>query len=210
MSLTGYLLLAMSSLFVIVNPIAAVPAFIAMTPRDSTRSRLRMARLACMVAAGVLMLFVASGGWLFRLLGITLPAFQVAGSLLLLMIALDMLHAKRSAAQETPEETEAGASKEDIAITPLGVPMLAGPGAISTSLILLNQAQGWTQKIALIVAIVVVALVSYGILRISVQGARWLNPLAVKLLTRLMGLLLAAVAVQFAINGLEQTALFTK
>jgi multiple antibiotic resistance protein len=210
MNLTGYLLLALSSLFVIVNPIAAVPAFIAMTPRDNVQSRLRMARLACMVAAGVLMLFVFSGGWLFRLLGITLPAFQVAGSLLLLMIALDMLHAKRSAAQETPEETEAGASKEDIAITPLGVPMLAGPGAISTSLILLNQAQGWEQKLALIVAIGVVALVSYGILRISVQGARWLNPLALKLLTRLMGLLLAAVAVQFAFNGLEQTALFKK
>ena len=210
MSFTGYLLLAMSSLFVIVNPIAAVPAFIAMTPRDSVRSRLRMARLACMVAAGVLMLFVSSGGWLFNLLGITLPAFQVAGSLLLLMIALDMLHAKRSAAQETPEETQAGASKEDIAITPLGVPMLAGPGAISTSLILLNQAQGWAQKIALIVSIVVVALVSYGILRLSVQGARWLSPLAVKLLTRLMGLLLAAVAVQFAINGLEQTSLFKR
>jgi MarC family membrane protein len=210
MSLTGYLLLAMSSLFVIVNPIAAVPAFIAMTSRDSVGSRLRMARLACLVAAGVLTLFVSSGGWLFRLLGITLPAFQVAGSLLLLMIALDMLHAKRSAAQETPEETEAGASKEDVAITPLGVPMLAGPGAISTSLILLNQAQGWAQKIALIVAIGVVALASYGILRISVQGARWLSPLALKLLTRLMGLLLAAVAVQFAINGLEQTALFKK
>jgi multiple antibiotic resistance protein len=210
MNLTGYLLLALSSLFVIVNPIAAVPAFIAMTPRDSARSRLRMARLACMVAAGVLMLFVSSGGWLFRLLGITLPAFQVAGSLLLLMIALDMLHAKRSAAQETPEETEAGASKEDIAITPLGVPMLAGPGAISTSLILLHQAQGLAQKVALIVSIGVVALVSYGILRISVHGARWLNPLALKLLTRLMGLLLAAVAVQFAINGLEQTPLFNK
>jgi multiple antibiotic resistance protein len=210
MSLTGYLLLAMSSLFVIVNPIAAVPAFIAMTPRDSVKSRLRMARLACMVAAGVLLLFVSSGGWLFRLLGITLPAFQVAGSLLLLMIALDMLHAKRSAAQETPEETEAGASKEDITITPLGVPMLAGPGAISTSLILLNQAQGWPQKIALFVSVGVVALVSYGILRISVQGAGWLNPLALKLLTRLMGLLLAAVAVQFAINGLEQTPLFKR
>ena len=122
MSLTGYLLLAMSSLFVIVNPIAAVPAFIAMTSRDSVRARLRMARLACLVAAGVLMLFVSSGSWLFRLLGITLPAFQVAGSLLLLRIALDMLHAKRSAAQETPEETEAGASKEDIAITPWAFP----------------------------------------------------------------------------------------
>ena len=210
MSLSGYFFLALSSLFVIVDPIAAVPAFIAMTPRDGMRSRLRMARLACMVAAGVLMLFVLSGKWLFSLLGITLPAFQVAGSLLLLSIALDMLHAKRSAAQETPEETEAGASKDDIAITPLGVPMLAGPGAISTSLILMNQAHTWAQKVALFVSIGLVGLASYLVLRISAQGARWLSPLALKLLTRLMGLLLAAIAVQFAINGLEQTGLFRR
>ncbi len=210
MNLSAYFLLALSSLFVIVNPIAAVPAFITMTPRDSVGSRLRMARLACIVAAGVLTLFVLSGKWIFSLLGITLPAFQVAGSLLLLSIALDMLHAKRSAAQETREETEAGTSKDDIAITPLGVPMLAGPGAISTSLILMNQAQNWAQKIALFISIAIVALASYVILRISAHGARWLSPLALKLLTRLMGLLLAAIAVQFALNGLEQTALFKK
>jgi multiple antibiotic resistance protein len=87
-----------------------------------------MARLACLVVTGVLILFALSGQWIFRLLGITLPAFQIAGSVLLLRIALDMLYAKRSAAQETREETEAGATKDDIAITPLGVPMLAGPG----------------------------------------------------------------------------------
>jgi len=151
-----------------------------------------------------------TGRWIFTLLGVTLPAFQVAGSLLLLSIAFDMLHAKRSAVQETREETEAGVSKDDIAITPLGVPMLAGPGAISTSLILMNQAQNLAQKLALLVSIAVVTGVSYGILRLSAQGARWLSPLALTILTRLMGLLLAAVAVQFALNGLEQTALFKK
>jgi len=195
-------------MFVIVNPIAAVPAFIAMTANDSVASRLRMARLACIVAAGVLMLFAISGTWIFALLGITLPAFQVAGSLLMLTIALDMLHAKRSPAQETREETEAGISKDDIAITPLGVPMLAGPGAISSSLILMSQAQTWEQKIALIVSIAIVGLTSYLILRISAQGARILNPLALKLITRLMGLLLAAIAVQFALKGLQETPLF--
>ena len=181
-----------------------------MTPRDSVAARLRMARLACLVAAGVLILFALSGQWIFRLLGITLPAFQIAGSVLLLRIAMDMLYAKRSAAQETREETEAGTNKDDIAITPLGVPMLAGPGAISTSLILMNQAQGWDQRAALLLSIVVVSFASYWILRLSAHGARWLNPLAIKLITRLMGLLLAAIAVQFAINGLEQTALFQK
>lgn len=210
MSLSEYCFLALSSLFVIVDPIAAVPAFIAMTPNDSVPSRLRMARLACLVAAGVLILFALSGQWLFRLLGITLPAFQIAGSVLLLRIAMDMLYARRSAAQETREETEAGASKEDIAITPLGVPMLAGPGAISTSLILMNQAHGWAQHVALVAAILLVMFVCYVVFRLSAQGAQWLNPLALKLMTRLMGLLLSAIAVQFALNGLEQAGLFAK
>ena len=210
MNLVAYCFLALSSLFVIVDPIATIPAFIAMTSRASVTSRLRMARLACLVVAGVLILFALSGQWIFRLLGITLPAFQIAGSVLLLRIALDMLYAKRSAAQETREETEAGATKDDIAITPLGVPMLAGPGAISTSLILMNQAEDWPQRVALLLSIVVVSFASYLILRLSAHGARWLNPLAIKLITRLMGLLLAAIAVQFALNGLEQTALFQK
>jgi len=207
-NLSAYFLLALSSLFVIVNPIASVPAFIAMTPRDSVESRARMARLACLVAFGVMALFAVSGKWIFDLLGVTLPAFQIAGSLLMLSVALDMLHAKRSAVQETPEETEAGTSKDDIAITPLGVPMLVGPGAISTSLILMSQAQNLAQRAALIISIVLVGIASYLILRISAHGARWLNPLALRLLTRLMGLLLAAIAVQFAIKGLQETPLF--
>lgn len=210
MTLIEYTLLALSSLFVVVDPIAVVPAFIAMTPNDPPKAQLRMARLACLVAAGVLVVFALTGKWIFKLLGITLPAFQIAGSLLLLRMALDMLYAKRSAAQETNEEVEAGAAKEDIAITPLGVPMLAGPGAISTSLILLSQARGFAQHIALFASILAVCGASYWIFWLAARGARRFSPLALKLVTRLMGLLLAAVSVQFALNGLAQTALFSK
>jgi multiple antibiotic resistance protein len=210
MSLAEYTLLAVSSLFVTVDPIAIVPAFIAMTPNDPPTAQLRMARLACLVAAGVLMLFALAGKWIFKVMGITLPAFQIAGSVLLLRIALDMLYAKRSPARETSEEVEAGAAKEDIAITPLGVPMLAGPGAISTTLILMSQARGWEQQVALFGCIAAVSLASYLSFRLAVQGARRLSPLALKLVTRLMGLLLAALSVQFAINGLAQTPLFAK
>jgi multiple antibiotic resistance protein len=210
MGLTEYILLAFSSLFVVVDPIAVVPAFIAMTPNDPPAAQLRMARLACFVAAGVLMLFALAGKWIFKILGITLPAFQIAGSVLLLRIAMDMLYAKRSAAKETSEEVEAGAAKEDIAITPLGVPMLAGPGAISTALILMSQAHGWKQQVALLGCIAVVSLASYLIFHLASRGARLFSPLALKLLTRLMGLLLAAVAVQFALNGLAQTPLMKK
>jgi bacterioferritin len=99
---------------------------------------------------------------------------------------------------------------QDIAITPLGVPMLAGPGAISTALILMSQARGWEQQAALFVCIAAVGSLSYLVFRVAVQGARRLSPLALKLVTRLMGLLLAAVAVQFALNGLAQTSLFAR
>lgn len=202
MSLTEYILLAASSLFVIIDPIAVVPAFLAMTPTDSDVQRIRMARLACLVVACILLLFSVTGQWIFKLLGITIEAFQAAGSIVLLLVALDMLQARRSPVQETAEETDAGAAKEDIAITPLAVPMLAGPGAITTSILLHNQAKDWLQQATLYVIIVVISGVSYLILRWSVHGARWLNPIAMRITTRIMGLLLAAVAVQFMINAI--------
>lgn len=204
MNLFEYSLLAVSSLFFIVDPIATVPAFLAMTSQDSAPQRLQMARLACWVMAGVLIVFALTGEGIFKLLGITLPAFQIAGSIVLLLIALDMLRAQRSRVQETREETMAGTAKEDIAITPLAVPMLAGPGAISTAVLLKNKAENPAQIGALCVCIVVVALLTYAIFRVSVRGARWLNPIAMKLTTRIMGLLLASVAIQFMLNALQE------
>lgn len=204
MSLVEYSLLAFGSLFAIVDPIALVPAFVTMTARDPRATQARMARLACAVAAGVMLFFAFTGPWIFKLLGVTLPAFQIAGSVLLFCIALDMLHARRPAARETAEEIEAGAAKEDIAVTPMAVPMLAGPGAISTVLILRGQAEGAAQFGALVTCIVLVFLAAWLILRFAVYGANRLSPLILKLSVRLMGLLLAAVAVQFALNALRQ------
>lgn len=198
-----YVLLAISSLFVIVDPIATVPAFIAMTPHDTPESRNRMARFACTVMAGTLILFAWIGKYIFKLLGITLPAFQLAGSIVLLLVALDMLRARRSPVQETSEETFAGSEKDDIAITPLAIPMLAGPGAITTAIVLHNQADTIAKQAGLFVSILIVALASYLIFRLSAHGAKWLNPIALRLVTRIMGLLLAAVAIQFAFDALK-------
>jgi multiple antibiotic resistance protein len=208
MTLSAYIFLAASSLFVIVDPVAVIPAFVAMTPHDTPEQRIRAARLACCVVAGVLMLFAIAGKWIFKFLGITIPAFQIAASIVLLLVALDMLRAQRSRVQETREETAAGADKNDIAITPLAVPMLAGPGAISTAILLQGQAAGDVAKtIALYLCILAVAFVSYLVLRISARGARWLNPIAMKVTTRIMGLLLAAVAVQFMLNAIRDLRL---
>lgn len=203
MKLSEYVLLAASSLFVIVNPIGTVPAFLAMTPTDTIQRRIQMAKLACGVMAGVLLIFAVAGTWIFKVFGITLPTFQMAGSVVLLLIALDMLRAERSPVQETEEEKNAGTAKDDIAITPLAVPMLAGPGAISTAILLHSQAVGITQRIALYLCILGISVISYLILRFSARGTAWLNPIAMKLTTRIMGLMLAAVAFQFMVNALK-------
>jgi len=204
MNLSEYILLAASSLFVIVDPVATVPAFLAMTPTDTFAQRAKMARLACVLATIVLLTFAIAGKYIFHFLGITMPAFQIAASVVLLLVAIDMLRAQRSRVQETSEETTAGAEKADVAITPLAIPMLAGPGAISTAILLQNQASGITQHVALYVCIGAVSFASYLIFRFSAHGAKWLNPIAMKITTRIMGLLLAAVAVQFMLNAIRE------
>src|ERR1700743_3161241 len=189
MSLTGYILFAFVSLFVIVDPLAAIPAFISMTADDSVDDRRRMAGIASAVLAGGLIVFAAAGKLIFKFLGITMPAFQIAASIVLLLVALDMLRAQRSRVQETKEETVEGAHKTDIAITPLGVPMLAGPGAISTAIVLQTREVTLWQHVALFGEYLVVALANYIALNIAAGGASWLNPIAMSMTTRIMGLL---------------------
>jgi len=114
-----------------------------------------------------------------------------------------MLRAQRSRVMETHEETKAGIEKPDIAVTPLAIPMLAGPGAISTVILLQNEAKNIAEHIALYGCILTVALASYMILRIAARGSRWLNPIAMSIATRIMGLLLASVAIQFMLNAIK-------
>lgn len=203
MTLFEYTLFAFSSLFVIMDPIATVPVFLAMTPDDAIEKRVRMARLACLVATGVLLGFSFAGRWVFALLGITMPAFQMAASIVLLLVALDMLRAQRSPVKESSEETYAAAQKDDIAITPLAVPLLAGPGAISTAILLHNKADSVPKMIALPIVIISVCLASYLIFALGARTASWFGPIAMKLAERLMGLLLAAIAFQFLLNALR-------
>ncbi len=204
MSLREYIFLAASSLFVIVDPLAAVPAFLAMTPTDTPEQRTRMGCLACCVAGGVLLAFAIAGKWVFKFLGITMPAFRLAASIVLLLVALDMLRARRSRVHETSEETAAGVEKADIAVTPLAVPMLAGPGAISTAIVLHDQSANLCQRLALYGCIVAVCVGSYLILRISARGSRWLSPNALSITARIKGLLLSAIAMQFMLKAVWQ------
>ena len=199
-----YALLTFGSLFALVDPFAAIPAFLAMTPADSAASRRAMARTACLTCAAVMALFAAAGPSIFRLFGITLPAFQIAGGLILLLSALDMVRARRSPLNETAEEMAEGIHKKDIAITPLAIPMLSGPGAITTSIVLAGQAHTWGRLAIFYAVIALVALLSYVILAVAATGARTLSPTLLNIITRLMGLLLAAIGVQFVISAFKQ------
>ena len=200
-----FALLTVSSLFAIVDPVGTVPAFLAITPMNTPKQRINAAKHACLVTAGLLLIFAFAGRWIFKIFGITMPAFQLAASVVLLLVALDMLRAQSSRIRETKEETIAGAEKEDIAITPLAIPMLAGPGAITAVILFQSQAGADLARNAILSgSICVVALSCYVILRLSAHGAAWLNPIALRIGNRVMGVLLAAVAFQFGLNAITE------
>lgn len=198
-----YALLTFGSIFAIVDPFAAIPGFLAMTARDSVEQRQRMARTASLTCGLVMAVFAALGPAIFKLLGITLPAFQIAGGLIMLLSALDMLRAKRTPLKETAEETEEGMQKDDIAITPLAIPMLSGPGAITTSIVLGERALDWKHKLIFFGCIALVAAACYVVLYIASAGAKKISPTIMNVMSRLMGLLLAAIGIQFIISALK-------
>jgi multiple antibiotic resistance protein len=203
-------LLALSSIFFLVDPFAALPTFLAVTAGADQKRRRLMARKASLTAWVVLSAFSLAGQYLFRIFGITLPAFEIAGGIILLLIGLDMLQAKRSPTQESQEESAAAASKEDAGIVPLGVPMLAGPGSITSVMVLVGQVRIWWQMAAILAAILVTAVICFLVLGNSDKVARALGETGIRILVRVMGLLLVALAVQYFVNGLVDLDVITK
>ena len=195
--------LALSSIFFLVDPFAALPTFLAVTAGNDKERRRAIARKASITAFTLLTAFAFAGQYIFRAFGITLPAFEIAGGIILLLIGLDMLNAKRSATQETGPEAQAAASKEDAGIVPLGIPMLAGPGSITSVMVLVGQAQGhWPLMAAIVGSIFVTAVVCYLVLGNSDRVATMLGETGIRILVRIMGLLLVALAVQYFVNGM--------
>jgi multiple antibiotic resistance protein len=203
-------LVALSSVFFTVDPIASIPAFLAMGANSSAERNRQIAKRAAWTCFLVLTVFAATGSMIFTLFGITLPAFQIAGGILLFQIALEMVHSRRSATQEVAEEREEGEKKEDFGVTPLGVPMLAGPGAISAVLVLAGQAKQWWQALPVFLAILVTALVTFYVLAAGACVQQRVGETGVRIMMRLMGLMLAAMAVQFVVNGISDVWLGMK
>ncbi len=194
----------MVSLFVIVDPIGLIPTFLAMTEGHSAQEKIQTASRACIAAFVILVLFFFFGQGVFRVFSITFPAFEIAGGLLLMIVALDMLQARRTGMKESAEEKDAGRGKEDIAITPVAIPMLAGPGAITTAILLSRKAASLIDRAILIGDLLLVCVITFLILRYAVSSAKELNVIALRTITRIMGLILAAIAVQFILDGIKE------
>jgi multiple antibiotic resistance protein len=210
--LVRFSVLALSSIFFLVDPFAAIPSFLSITEGTEPKRRKRMARKAAFTCFIVLTSFALGGQLIFRMFGITLPAFEVAGGLILLLIGLDMLQAKRSPTQEARGDTEEAAAKEDAGIVPLGIPMLAGPGAISSVMVLVGQVPilwHWEMG-AVLASIALTSLASYWVLAGAIRVRQVLGETGIRILVRIMGLLLVALAMQFFVNGLTDLGLISK
>lgn len=207
-----FAVLALSSIFFLVDPFAAIPGFLAITESADAVRRKRMALKGALTCFIVLTGFALGGQLLFRMFGITLPAFEVAGGLILLLIGLDMLEAKRSPTQEASGDTEEAAAKEDAGIVPLGIPMLAGPGAISSVMVLVGQVPSlWHWEMgAILGSITFTCLVTYWVLASAGQVRKVMGETGIRILVRIMGLLLVALAMQFFVNGLTDLGIIPK
>jgi len=211
-AIVRFSVLALSSLFFLVDPFAAIPSFLAITDGVDAQRRKRMARKASITCFIVLTSFGLAGQLIFKMFGITLPAFEIAGGLILLLIGLDMLEARRSPTQEAQGDTEEGAAKEDAGIVPLGIPMLAGPGAISSVMVLVGTVPNlWNWEMAAILgSITITCVVSYLVLAGAGRVKTVLGETGIRILVRIMGLLLVALAMQFFVNGLTDLGIIAK
>jgi len=198
-----FALVTFTSVLFIVDPIAVIPTYLVITQGQTSEQRRATARRACVAAAVLLITFAAAGRGIFSLFGITMPAFRIAGGLILWVVAMDMLHGTRSTQEGTAEITE-GRAKEDVALTPLAMPMLAGPGAISTVMVLSGQARETPQLIAVYGSIVLTIAISWLTLRVGERLVLRMGQTGIRVMTRIMGLLLAAIAVQFVITGVRE------
>jgi multiple antibiotic resistance protein len=193
-----------TALLGIVNPIGAVPLFISMTASQSEQARRRTGMLSAFTVAVVLIAACVLGESLLWFFGVSLAAFRVGGGILVMLLAITMFNAQLSGSKATPEETKEAEEKDDIAVVPLAIPLLAGPGAISTVIIFGEQPPGWAHKGLLIACCVLVSITVWITLRMAIPIGAWLGKTGVNIVTRLMGLLLAAIAVEIIASGLSK------
>ncbi|MCX8952852.1 MarC family protein [Ruegeria sp. NA] len=197
---TAFLITAFTTLFVVLDPPAQTPIFVALTQNMDWHTRRSVAIRACLTAGGILAMFAAFGEALLGFVGISMEAFRVAGGVLLFLTALDMLFERRTKRRENSAEEE---EHPDPSVFPLGIPLIAGPGAIATMILLAGQHPG-IQGLAVVIGVMLVVLAMVFVMYLSSGAvARLLGKTGLNVLTRLLGMLLAALSVQFILDGLK-------
>src|SRR3989338_2057760 len=201
-SLLNFFTRVFMGIFVILDPFGASSHFLALTSHQKDMVKKDIAKKACTVAFGILVFFSLAGGALFKYFGLTLAALKIAGGVLLFTVALNMLHGKRAGVRTTPEEEKEHESLEDIAVIPMAIPLLSGPGTITTVMVFAVEAHSLINLGMVILASFLALLISYIILSNSVYLLNILKTTGIKILTRIMGLIMSVIAVQFVINGI--------
>ncbi len=199
-----FAVVSFSLIFFIVDPVGNIPFFLALTEGAGAEERKRTAFRASLATFLILLFFAFVGEWILRLLRVTISSFQIAGGILIFIIAISMLQARRSRARSTPEEEHDRLPEDDVSIFPLAIPMMSGPAAITTVMVLINLSKSVTQRVMVILAILVTSLACYFILKESGRLLKILRKTGLNVLSRLMGLLLAVIAVQFVVDGIKE------
>ena len=202
----SYLLKITIALLAIVNPIGSLPIFISATDGWSIADRAKTARTVAVTVFIVLTLAAFVGDGMLGFFGISIPSFQVGGGILIMLISISMMHGKQGGTRQTAEEAQSMAEREVIAIVPLSIPLLAGPGAISNMILSAQQQPSFSGHLTLIIPVLLVSTVIWLVLKLSDNITQRLGTIGINIITRLMGLILAAMAVEFIAHGL--TGLF--
>lgn len=197
-----FFVLCITTLFTLTNPIGIAPILVIMTERFSKKDRINIAKKGSITAFITLILFSLLGSLIFSFFGITLEAFQIMGGILFFRNGLRMLEARVGRSRTTPAEQEESQESDDIAISPIGIPLIAGPGAITATMLLSSQTPQIHSYATLGIAITIVILIVYTILRNGNILMDLLGTSIMRIIQRLMGLILMVIAVQFVINGI--------
>jgi len=200
---TAELIKSFTGILSIVNPIGAIPVFIGLTSNWTDKQRNQTADVAALATTIILLLAAFTGVYILKFFGISLASFQVAGGILLLLMAISMLHAKLSRAKHTPIEAEEAEDMKSIAVVPIAIPLLAGPGSISTVILYAHYSQKIQDKILLSGTIILVGIIVWITLRMAVPIGTKLGATGVNIAVRILGLILAAISVEFMAAGLK-------
>ena len=208
MPLSKVLLLSFITLITMVNPVAVIPSFVALTHDVPRKGRARVAFVASMACIAVLAAFLVAGNWVFQFFGISLPAFQIMGGVIFFTNALRTLvqDDERRGGEKRMQDQDVVKAEVDpssIAVVPLAIPMLSGPGAITSTMLLVNLYNDLDQKLAVLLSIIGVGLVSWVVLLAAVPLSHWIGDRGRAVFAKVMALLLGAIGIQFIINGLK-------